>query len=69
MYSDQKIVLDLLGDISAETWIKQKLHNTSCYETKSFAKKHFLKKFTNLTFVSNFTVNELFPPAMSWSNT
>ena len=51
MYSDQKtskfVVLDLFGDISAEIWIKQKLHNTSrpsYYETKSFAKKHVLKK-------------------------
>ena len=54
MYLDQKPkkplqvpVLDLFGDISAEIWIKQMLHNTSCpscYETKSLAKKHFLKK-------------------------
>ena len=52
MYSDQKKLLKfaflyLFGDISAEIWIKQKLHNTSrpsCRETKSFAKKHFLKK-------------------------
>ena len=35
-------VLDLFGNISAEIWIKQKLHNAlrpSCYETTSFAKK------------------------------
>ena len=40
--------------------MKQKLHNTSrssCYKTKRFVKKHFIKKFTKLTFVSNFTVN------------
>ena len=46
--------MDLFGDISADIWIKQKLHNTSrpsCYETKSFTKKHFLKKFTKLAFV------------------
>ena len=62
MYSDQKIslkfvVLDLFGDTSIEILIKQKLHNKSCYETKSLAKKHFLKKFTNLAFVSDFTYN------------
>ena len=53
-------VLYLFGDISAETWMKQKLHNTSlpsCYKTESFAKKHFIKKFTKLIFDSNFTVN------------
>ena len=52
--------MGLFADISAEIWIKQKLHNSSypsCYETKSFTKKHFLKKFTKLTFVINFTVN------------
>ena len=27
------------------------------------------KKITQLTFVSNFTVNELFPATISWSNT
>ena len=46
MYSDQKkplkfVVLDLFGDISAEIWIKQKVHNflRRCYETKNFTKK------------------------------
>ena len=40
--------------------MKQKLYNTSrpsCYKTKRFVKKHFIKKFTKLTLVSNFNVN------------
>ena len=47
--------LKFVVDFSAEIWMKQKLHNTSrlCHEIKSFAKKHFLKKFTILIFVCN----------------
>ena len=54
-----------------ENRIKQMLHNTSrpCYEIKKFAQNRLLKKFTKLTFVSNFTVNELFPITINWSNT
>ena len=54
-----------------ENRIKQMLHSTSrpCYENKNFAKKSFLKKFTKYTFLSNFTVNEVFPTTMYWSNT
>ena len=51
MYLDRKktlqfAILDLFGDISAEIWIEQKLHNTlrPCYKIKNFVKKHFLKK-------------------------
>ena len=39
-------VFDLFGDISAEIWMKQKLHNTSrpsCYKTESFPKNTLLK--------------------------
>ena len=51
MYLDRKktlqfAILDLFGDISAEIWIEQKLHNTSrpCYKIKNFVEKHFLKQ-------------------------
>ena len=36
---------------------------------KALLKNTFLKTFTKLTLVSNFTVNELFPATISWSNT
>ena len=67
-------VLSLFGDFPAEIWIKQKLHNTSrsCFHVmklKALLKNTFLKTFTKLTLVSNFTVNELFPATISWSNT
>ena len=32
-------------------------------------KNIFLQKFTKLALVSNFTVKELFPATISWSNT
>ena len=38
-------------------------------KVKAFPKNTFLKIFTKLTFLSNFTVNELFPATISWSNT
>ena len=36
---------------------------------KALPKNTFLKKFTKLTLVSNFTVNKSFPATVSWSNT
>ena len=36
---------------------------------KALPKNNFLKKFTNLTIVSNFTTNELFPTTINGSNT
>ena len=36
---------------------------------KAFPKNTFLNKFVKFLVVSNFTVNELFPAEMSWSNT
>ena len=36
---------------------------------KAFPKNTFLNKFAKFLFVSNFTVNELVPAEMSWSNT
>ena len=46
------------------------MHNFSrlCYETNTFAKKHFLKKIKKLAFVSNFTVNELFSELVKYLN-
>ena len=36
---------------------------------KALPKNTLLTKITNLAFVINFTVNELFPATVSWSNT
>ena len=36
---------------------------------KVLPKNTLLKKITKLAFVINFTVNELFPVTVSWSNT
>ena len=57
-------VLAWFSDFSSEIRIKQRLHITlrPCSETKSFAKKHFLKKIYKVDIV-----NELF--LASWSNT
>ena len=61
----------MLGDFSAEIWLAEvaQYFNNACYEIKIFAKKHFLKKIIELTFFSNFKINELFPATVSWSNT
>ena len=61
----------IFGDISSENLIETVLHNTSlpCYKTKRFVKKTVLWKFTKLTLVTSFKVNELFPASMCWSNT
>ena len=63
--------LVVFGDIPGENLIETVLHNISlpCYKTKRFAKKTVLWKFTKLTLVTNFKVNELFPASMCWSNT
>ena len=58
-------MLSLFGDISAEIWIKQKLHNFYDHVMKL---KALPKNFTKLTFVSNFAVDGLFPVVMNRSN-
>ena len=56
----------LFGDFTHEIWTKPKLHITShpYYETKSFAKKHFLQKIYRVDIV-----NEIYPATKSRSNT